>query len=390
MQLLQQLRKHFQQQRSMLAQNHQEVSQSNRRIVFAILITGAVLFLPLLALAIFTEAYRNLLLSYSLVFGSILLLLFLYHRLQERVSSLLTFYLLCLCLLFYISYSSAFITPDYTCVIILMLLFLLPIIATDHSWRITLLEVAIALSYLAIVLPHKNPNLRLDELVNCLMFALAGLVVGDHLRSARLQNFELKRQISLRENLDFLTNLPNCKSLYEDYQAQEGAGEAVLPMGVLMLDIDHFKRFNDSYGHQAGDDCLRAVSAALLTFAETQAPLGELKFYRYGGEEFAALLPCCVPEGLPRLCEDLGVAIHDLRIPHLASPSGFLTTSIGFTYAATADQLYFRKLISQADVALYRAKSAGRNCARAFDATLDGPTIASSAEPRPSHPIQPK
>ena len=131
-------------------------------------------------------------------------------------------------------------------------------------------------------------------------------------------------------------------------------------LSALMIDIDHFKKFNDRYGHQAGDSCLRAVAGVLAMQARRPGDLAA----RYGGEEFALLLPDTNAEG----CEQVGIrvrdALHDLQIQHGSNlPSGVVTASLGGATAwpksaATTD---WASLVGAADRALYSAKDGGRD-----------------------------
>lgn len=127
--------------------------------------------------------------------------------------------------------------------------------------------------------------------------------------------------------IDGLTGIANRRAFDAalDHEWQR-ACRSKSPISLLMIDIDHFKKYNDFYGHQAGDDCLRAVAAAL---AATPRLPGEL-VARYGGEEFAVILPACDPETASRLAEQLRQAVADLHIPHAASETApELTISVG-------------------------------------------------------------
>ncbi|MBC7953678.1 MAG: diguanylate cyclase [Rhodospirillaceae bacterium] len=160
------------------------------------------------------------------------------------------------------------------------------------------------------------------------------------------------------------------------------------PVSLLMIDVDYFKRFNDHYGHQAGDECLRAIASTLADIS--QRP-GEV-VARYGGEEFAVILPACDRATAMKFAEKLRAGVADLHIPHVASDvSTEVTISIGVA-SLMLDCVTFgtdhpgwtgpcptvhtcrdgsMTLIAVADRALYEAKRAGRNrvaCAAVMDA----------------------
>jgi diguanylate cyclase (GGDEF)-like protein len=140
---------------------------------------------------------------------------------------------------------------------------------------------------------------------------------------------------------------------------------------MLMLDIDHFKRFNDHYGHQAGDQCLRKVADAI----RAQLRAGEDLAARFGGEEFIVVLPgATLLDGI-RIAERIRRSLEALALPHLASPEPHIVTvSAGVTSAKPSDDFTHGAAIEAADVALYNAKNRGRNRVwppiMASDATL--------------------
>lgn len=175
---------------------------------------------------------------------------------------------------------------------------------------------------------------------------------------------KLKRRTDLLEQyamLDGLTGVPNRRYFDEqlDRETRRSRREGK-PLSLIMLDIDHFKSFNDHYGHGAGDRCLQKVAE---TLALTLNRPGDT-LYRYGGEEFVALLPCTDATGALEVGETLRNAIEALALPHARSATGpVVTVSLG---AATLDpagepEADPESLLAGADAALYRAKNHGRN-----------------------------
>lgn len=138
------------------------------------------------------------------------------------------------------------------------------------------------------------------------------------------------------------------------------------PLSVIMLDVDHFKLYNDRYGHQAGDDCLRHLAH---TFKATLRRPADL-VARYGGEEFACILPDTPLDDAMGLALELERKVRTQRIPHDSSPvDGVVTASVGLatrTVDSGGDAL---NLVGLADAQLYRAKQDGRG--RVCGATLD-------------------
>ncbi len=135
-------------------------------------------------------------------------------------------------------------------------------------------------------------------------------------------------------------------------------------LSLLMIDIDHFKRYNDHFGHQTGDECLRQVARILTTCAKRS---GEL-VARYGGEEFVILLPSTDASEAQAIAGRCIQEMHDARIAHADSPlSPWLTISIGVASLQASNSEIPAALIAQADGAMYYAKKAGRARFEVFD-----------------------
>jgi diguanylate cyclase (GGDEF)-like protein len=129
------------------------------------------------------------------------------------------------------------------------------------------------------------------------------------------------------------------------------------PLSVLMIDVDHFKGFNDTYGHQEGDACLRRLAQVLQD--ETRRPADLVA--RYGGEEFLVCLPGTPVAGGMEVAAKIQAAVQRLAIPHAASPLHVVTVSIGVAGTMPQDEAGSDALVATADAGLYRAKAAGRN-----------------------------
>ena len=127
---------------------------------------------------------------------------------------------------------------------------------------------------------------------------------------------------------------------------------------LLMIDVDYFKKFNDSYGHQAGDDCLKAIADAM---AQCVSRPGDM-LARYGGEEFAIILPNSDEAGVRTIAQRIQEHIAALRLPHQSSEvSPYVTVSIGAMQGVAKAQQCVHEFVAQADKALYRAKNNGRD-----------------------------
>ncbi len=179
------------------------------------------------------------------------------------------------------------------------------------------------------------------------------------LESSNAQLEESNRELQRLSSLDGLTGIANRrqfdKTLDQEWQrALRNCAE----LSLIMIDIDYFKLFNDTYGHQAGDDCLKNVALALARIVHRPSDI----VARYGGEEFAVILPETDSEGTQRVAEKMREAVSRLNVRHDASKvSEKITLSIGVASMSPRGGDNPDILLAAADDALYRAKHAGRN-----------------------------
>ena len=181
------------------------------------------------------------------------------------------------------------------------------------------------------------------------------LIVSERTAELRQANEKLKRLATL----DGLTQVAN-RQCFDDYLNEywDAAIQNQTPISLLLLDVDYFKKYNDSYGHLAGDDCLKQVADALTNSLRRPDDI----VARYGGEEFGILLPKCFYDGAIRVAGDVFDCIRGLKIPHNGSEiENFVTISMGVSSLIPHEQMQAASLIDMADLALYRAKDSGRN-----------------------------
>lgn len=175
-------------------------------------------------------------------------------------------------------------------------------------------------------------------------------------------HLEIRRQRELLERqafIDSLTGIGNRRRFDREMEARWNAALSNRgTLGLLMIDIDHFKRFNDLYGHTVGDRCLRSVAGVL---ARTFTAPGDL-VCRFGGEEFAVILDTDNSHGLRQRIEHLLHAVSSMEIPHEDSPvAPHITVSAGAVSVPVGSSPGIVDLISLADTLLYQAKEGGRN-----------------------------
>ncbi|MBI3964198.1 MAG: diguanylate cyclase [Chloroflexi bacterium] len=166
------------------------------------------------------------------------------------------------------------------------------------------------------------------------------------------------RELRLRATHDGLTGILNRRELDRIMHVEwRRAIRSGAPLALLLFDVDHFKLFNDTYGHQAGDACLRQVATAL---SQSLTRAGDVAA-RYGGEEFTVVLPATDLAGALKVAEKLRARIEELGIPHRTSRvADHVTVSVGVA-ATLARESDLDVLLEATDRSLYRAKAAGRN-----------------------------
>ncbi len=160
-------------------------------------------------------------------------------------------------------------------------------------------------------------------------------------------------------NSDGLTGLSNRRH-FDEYLELEWrrAMREQSQLSLLMIDVDYFKTYNDTFGHLEGDEALRKVATAIREASSRPSDLPA----RYGGEEFVLVLPNTSPGGARLVAEKLRQTVEALKIPHIAPVEGAsLTISIGLSTVTPQPNSHCRQLISAADKGLYLAKNNGRN-----------------------------
>ena len=179
------------------------------------------------------------------------------------------------------------------------------------------------------------------------------------LHESQRQLMETNRELERLTNVDGLTGLSNRRYFNEYMDAEwKRAVRSKQPLSILMIDVDHFKLYNDTYGHIAGDDVLRKVADCLKQSCRRSTDLAA----RYGGEEFAIILPETPFENIQHLGDKVCHAVEALSLLHSGSSAAkCVTVSLGGATASPQQGGAFSPLVDAADKALYEAKRAGRN-----------------------------
>lgn len=177
-------------------------------------------------------------------------------------------------------------------------------------------------------------------------------------KAAELRLLEANEALERLTLVDTVTDVANRRqferALSDEWARAIRAGTSI---GLVLVDVDHFKPYNDRYGHPAGDECLRRIAAVL---GRTLLRAGDL-VARYGGEEFAAILPLTDVDAATAVAERMRRSVEALAMPHGATPLGVVTISGGVAASRPDPGANSLDLVARVDAALYEAKATGRN-----------------------------
>lgn len=181
----------------------------------------------------------------------------------------------------------------------------------------------------------------------------------EQLKKLNDQLMEANKKLERLANLDSLTGVANRRNFMETFDKEWKRGcRNKLSLSLIMIDVDFFKSYNDYYGHQAGDECLKKIA---LLLDEALARSGDM-LARYGGEEFVIILPGTDIKGTAAVAEKLRKKIESAAIPHEPSTiNDYITISLGIAAMIPSARKSKESLIGAADEALYKAKRNGRN-----------------------------
>ena len=181
------------------------------------------------------------------------------------------------------------------------------------------------------------------------------MILGLYIRNLHLSNINNERILRYQRDTDVLTGLGARHILFEHLDRIKEEKDTLID--VIMIDIDFFKLYNDTYGHQAGDACLAALGGCFFKFGQKHNFL----FCRYGGEEFTAVGRGISKESLAILAEELRSEVESMRIPSEHGIGGIVTISVGYAVCPSSSNNTAQSYIQPADMALYQVKKSGRN-----------------------------
>lgn len=261
---------------------------------------------------------------------------------------------------------------------------------THNLREMSKISVVLVIYYLSVITglavwaPERtSPALELIILFSYTLVLLQTMVIAQYITALRnkllRKNQDLAAAAERLEDLatrDVLTRLPNRRAAISQLEAESARQRRrkprsdARPLCIALLDVDHFKRINDTAGHSTGDEVLKTIGATL------QSSIRECDFVaRYGGEEFVAALPSTSIHDAARVLERIRTAIESLDGRCIAGLDRPITVSIGLATHHSADRI--EQTLARADAALYRAKAGGRNQLQIDEAALEQPRLAS-------------
>jgi diguanylate cyclase (GGDEF)-like protein len=239
------------------------------------------------------------------------------------------------------------------------LLFALPF------YRATAINVLCAAAYTVATMQVGGPATQLASALSYIVIstAIAAVLAYTSERSSRTSFLHelLLGEVATRDGMTGLQNRAAFDAHLERLWKQAQRGQE--PIGLLLLDVDHFKGYNDTLGHQAGDACLQQIASILKTYARRPLDLAA----RYGGEEFAIILFQTPPDQIRAIAEAVRAAVEALGASNPSAPRKIVTISCGIAIITPSAGRSLHGLVQLADEALYEAKGSGRNCVRSAD-----------------------
>ena len=214
---------------------------------------------------------------------------------------------------------------------------------------------------ISIIIPVSHGDHLTAMAAGHLIIGLFGLI-GISLFLTKLNKFY--EVIQKQAVVDALTDIPNRRAFMERIESEfRRSAREKSPLSVIMIDIDHFKLYNDAYGHAAGDECLKTVAQAIKNTAKRPGDFCA----RYGGEEFVVLLPDTALDAAHLLAENIRSNVEDMKLSHKGCPPLYVVTiSLGIATTVGSSTVSYETVLQESDKALYNAKDRGRNRVEVF------------------------
>lgn len=342
--------------KELLKNNKEEVHKFNQQIVPKVfIITVLTLFIPIIS-AIFSESMRQNVPAYVLTMVTLLGLLGLSKIPKLKPYPLVFVYIFGLVVFALFLYLSIVKFPTRPAGSILTFFVVVPLLFIDHSFRINLYAFGMFVVHMILSFVFKGVSLGSVDLINTFTSVILGMLIGRLFLITRLKQFETEKQLKIERETDFLTQLYNRRKLYMDLNCLDQTGYQ--EVGTLIIDLDHFKEFNDLYGHLTGDRCLQEFGKLLQSVSKANS----VKFYRLGGEEFVGITLNMSKEEIMQLAEEIRMSVKALNIAEKN-----LTLSIGISIIPIKKDQSVDYYLEGPDKALYKAKELGRDKIELWD-----------------------
>lgn len=275
-----------------------------------------------------------------------------------RMHPVLCDYLVFAQIFFMLMYMGVVLFRNGTGASILILLSIFPVAFVDKPQNLFMAEMGMYLIHTITSFLIKDFVYASLDMINGLIAVIAGCIFGFFILNSRLHALNYRTLLSVEREIDVLTTLYNRRKMTEELESFK-RGFTPEPSGVIMMDIDLFKSYNDTYGHVAGDACLNTFGQMLKSMERE----GKIKLYRYGGEEFIAFVWDANKEEVYKYAEQMHTRTKALPVEHRS-----ITISVGYVHCADKQVKNFETWIQRADQALYIAKGRGRDCVVDYDA----------------------
>ncbi len=344
------------------------LKKNAKRMCGNILGASIVILGVLFVVSLFFPQVERFRLVYAEFFFLMLLGYFVHTKVSFTWHKIEIYLVLGLCLFFGIDLAIQY--PGNKAIIFPLLFVILPILFTDNLRNMAAFLIFIVTVYIIILVMYQDPAIWFQEMYNILALLVLALFIHWSMGReqclgylSRAANEEMivklktmKQELKHLSENDVLTGLSNRRKLFQTMGRIES--EALrAPKGVMMLDIDQFKEYNDTYGHMEGDKCLQSFGR-MLHRVEEQA---DIHFYRYGGEEFVGLFWGEQREALDQLAATVCSETHGIDLGTVP-----ITGSIGTAWCESVGKNY-EQWIARADKAVYFSKRHGRDCVHCWN-----------------------
>lgn len=349
-------------------ENQAELHRTNYRMLRKACIFSSAMCLFLFCLTLINPMIGELshfYFVYTLIFGVLtVLVLTVVNRRREFVAPI--FYVFAAAIFILVIDVGTRRTPELPAVTFYVFLIIVPILFVTRPIYAVALSVAACMAFCITTAMVKGAGsyLAQTDMLNAICCTIVGIGVDVTIINLQLENIGSKRYLQHQSTTDELTGLPNRRGFdryIEDKfkERREHGGN----LAILMIDIDDFKSYNDTYGHIKGDECLCMVSRSL----ERVTQVHDVFLARFGGEEFVAVADYRSKETLRKGANRLVESVAELDMENTGAPAGKITISVGYATLQDTNARDFRKLMDCADTALYAAKAEGKNRSRMWE-----------------------